>query len=98
MTAAAAAPKPQAGITTSDKLRIRLREQTAVLAWFDDGWLNVPHTDDADLVVDDFLMSDCRRVPGPDGKQHWRRGPPAARHLRRGQRGAQAAAACTARS
>jgi hypothetical protein len=52
--------------------RKRLRQVTSVLAWFDDWWLDIPgRTDEADLDVSDFLMEDCRRVQGPDGKPHW---------------------------
>jgi hypothetical protein len=49
-----------------------LREQAAVLAWFDDSWLELPGTAaEGEVEVSDFLMEECRRVPGPDGEPHW---------------------------
>ncbi len=59
--------------TVVDPERRSLREATAALAWFDDGWLRVPgvDADAADRIVSDFLMDDCVRVPVTGGGHGW---------------------------
>src|SRR4051812_45897255 len=64
--------KRSAGSGPLTDIRLTLRQQAAVVAWFDESSLVVLGSDaDVDIAISDFLIEDCRRVLGPDGQQHW---------------------------